>query len=153
MTEPSKETVTNPLKKAWLITNWLKNGVPEIAKVLGGWETVPYSFAGAIAMGAKRDEQESYPFIRKELKIAGQTYEFRVELAPEDGENCYRFELRNMAIGGKIPGGFKLRLLTEEMEDFEGHEEIATEARDSLRIVLQLNSGDGIIYLIEPFPD
>ena len=92
------------------------------------------------------------------LTIAGQKYRLLVmhrenEEIEHPEEITVRFQLRNLAPGGLIPGGFKLRLLTEDGEPFEDNEDIAKTAVEELYIDAILKPGDGIIWETEPIPE
>jgi hypothetical protein len=87
------------------------------------------------------------------LSIAGQPYELRIlPLATDDGR-IWRFELQNLSPGGRIPVGFVLRLLTEDLQPFENNEDIATTVVDQLFVEVALTPGEGLIWEIEPTPD
>jgi hypothetical protein len=47
-------------------------------------------------------------------------------------ERIWPFELHNCALGGLIPDGFKLRLLTEDLQAFENNEVVAETAQEQL---------------------
>lgn len=50
----------------------------------------------------------------------------------------WRFELRHTIIGAAIPGGLKLRLLTEDLQPFPNNEDMATTAMEQLYIEVAL---------------
>ncbi|NET46215.1 DUF1822 family protein [Okeania sp. SIO2B3] len=54
---------------------------------------------------------------------------------------------------GLIPAGFKLRLLTENGENFENNEAVSTHAVEKLYVDVILEPGEGLIWEIEPIPD
>jgi hypothetical protein len=55
--------------------------------------------------------------------------------------------------GGYIPIGFKLRLLTENLQPFENNEDAATIVADQLYIDVALEPGEGSVWAVEPTPD
>jgi Protein of unknown function (DUF1822) len=65
----------------------------------------------------------------------------------------WRFQLRNATVGAAIPGGFKLRLLTEDLQPFPNNEDIATTAVEQLFVEVALEAGEGIVWEIEPLPE
>jgi hypothetical protein len=56
-------------------------------------------------------------------------------------------------MGARIPSGFKLRLLTEDLQDFENNEDVATTAVDHLFVEVALEPGEGLVWEIEPMPE
>ena len=67
--------------------------------------------------------------------------------------NVWRFELSSLAPGGLIPTGVTLRLLTEDLQPFENNEDTATAPVEQLYIEVALESGEGIVWEIEPTPE
>ena len=49
-----------------------------------------------------------------------------------------RFELRNLTVGAAIPRGFKLRLLTEDLQPFPNNEDIPITAGKQLYVEIAL---------------
>jgi hypothetical protein len=89
----------------------------------------------------------------RQLAIAGQTYELSIIPQGESEDLIWRFQLRNVTVGAVIPGGFQLRLLTEDLQSFPNNEDIATTAVEQLFVEVALESGEGIVWEIEPLPD
>jgi hypothetical protein len=58
--------------------------------------------------------------------------------------------LRHLTVGLTIPSGFKLRLLTEDLQPFPDNKAVATTAVESLFIDVALEPGEGIVWEIEP---
>lgn len=56
-------------------------------------------------------------------------------------------------MGAAIPGGFKLRLLTEDLQPFPNNEDVATTAVELLFVDVALQPGEGIVWEIEPLPE
>jgi Protein of unknown function (DUF1822) len=52
-----------------------------------------------------------------------------------------------------IPGGFKLRLLTEDLQSFPDNESVATTAIEVLAVEVALEAGEGIVWEVEPLPE
>jgi hypothetical protein len=46
-----------------------------------------------------------------------------------------------------------LRLLTEDLQVFEGNEDVALTAKEQLYIDVTLAPGEGLVWEIEPFPE
>jgi hypothetical protein len=105
-------------------------------------------------VGARDAVTENTPAmgLAKQLVIAGQPYEFKI-LPVTAEENLWRFELRSLALGAMIPAGFKLRLLTENLQSFTGNEDVATEAVEQLYLEVALDAGESLVWEIEPTPD
>ncbi|AGY58392.1 DUF1822 family protein [Gloeobacter kilaueensis] len=121
------------------VLRWLQRG----SELPSGW-CRPLAPAG----GRGRSSGQA---VLRQLQIAGQQYELRVFPLPDRPDYTWRFELRNCR--GRVPGGLKLRLLTDERQPFENNEETAQTATDELYIDVQLDPGDGLIWEIEPQPD
>ncbi len=134
----------------WLVPKWFTQSVSELASLFN-WETRQYQTA--VNYGKGKESEHKYQILP--LKIAGQNYELRLIHKPkaEDSENTYSFELHNKQPGGRIPGGFKLRLLTIEGEGWSGNEAMAQTARDYLQVKVELDPGDEIIWETEPLPN
>ena len=90
--------------------------------------------------------------LSRQLTIAENTYELRIYPRQTPEDIIWRFELRNSISGGQIPVGFKLRLLTEDSQEFENNEDIATSLVDMLYVEVILKPGEGVIWEIEPTP-
>lgn len=122
------------------ILEGLRSGISNLL----GWERIELQLSAA----ARSTEIDSPRVaLSRFLEIAGQTYELRV--IPQ-AENTLRFELSNTLPGGMIPDGFRLRLLTEDLQEFEGNETIAQTAVESLSIEVALEPGEGIVWETEP---
>ncbi|MEO1372999.1 MAG: DUF1822 family protein [Cyanobacteria bacterium J06635_10] len=130
------------------ITQWLQTGVANLAQQWG-WEKKEF----AIAPGGMRSAAPETQGLSRQLIIADNTYELRI--FPKDGgeDIIWRFELRNATPGGEIPIGLKLRLLTEDLEEFENNEDIATVSVDMLYLEVILEPGEGLIWETEPVAD
>lgn len=123
------------------ILEWLQTGISN----LFGWEQVELQPSYAAARSAELGTPTIA--LSRLLEIAGQIYELRVIPQPDES---WRFELSNTLPGGMIPGGFKLRLLAEDLQPFEGNEAIAQTAVESLAIEVALEPGEGIVWETEP---
>ena len=49
-----------------------------------------------------------------------------------------------------MPTGFRLILLTEDLQPFEGNEEVATQPVEELVIEVALEAGEGIVWETVP---
>lgn len=152
--DSEKTTISN-----WSITKWFQEGIDELAAQVG-WLFADYqlNMEGTRSISPKNSNEDKdrevfnqkYP--KLPLTIAGQNYELRI-LSMDISINKWRFELRNTTLGGKIPPGFKLKLLDENGEDFENNEIVANKAEDTLDMEFEFESGEGVILEIEPIPD
>jgi hypothetical protein len=116
-----------------------------------GWQGVNFQRSLASARGETSDTVTS-AFVR-ELTVANQPYQLQLfPLNHRDG-SAWCMELRSLAPGGRIPSGFKLRLLTEELEPFPGNEVTAETAVDQLTLEVALEPGEGLVWEVEPTPD
>jgi len=132
------------------ILDWLRSGVSEIAQEIG-WRRIELQPGFAGARGVELTDDEA--ILSRQLQIAGQQYELQVFPLNNLEPQTWRFKLQNSALGGIIPGGFKLRLLTEDLQPFEGNEDVALTAQELLYIDVSLASGEGLVWEIEPFPE
>jgi hypothetical protein len=138
------------------VLQWIQTGISSLASELS-WRQVEFqpSFVGARSAATVRDAAKDAATkigLAKQLTIAGQSYELQILPLERDGEKIWRFELRSLVLGGSIPAGFKLRLLTEDLQSFEDNEDLATVPVDSLYLEVALESGEGLVWEIEPTP-
>ncbi len=132
------------------VVQWLQTGITNLSEGLG-WRQIEFqpSLVGARSAAVAGDTATG---IAKQLTISNQPYELKIlPVVGEVGE--WRFELRSLAVGGMIPTGFKLRLLTETREAFPGNETVATEPVEQLAIEVGLDAGEALIWQIEPTPE
>ncbi|MDJ0519110.1 MAG: DUF1822 family protein [Trichodesmium sp. MO_231.B1] len=136
------------------VLEFLKQGIDELAEEIG-WLLLNKQTDLACARKAPTEELKipTDNFLSKQLKIAGQYFTLQVISRVKYGEIIWRFELQNVAVGGLIPAGFKLRLLTEYGENFENNEAVSTHAVENLYVDVILEPGEGLIWEIEPIPD
>jgi Protein of unknown function (DUF1822) len=136
------------------VVKWLKDGVSQFAQTIG-WNKFDLqpTVAGARSVEQIEAPAETSTILCKQLSIAGQNYELRVIPQNIDNQITWRFELRNANLGAAIPGGFKLRLLTEDLQSFANNEDIATTAVPELFVEIALEPGEGIVWEIEPLPE
>jgi hypothetical protein len=135
----------------WPVFTWLKQALGEAATA-AGWQLLPPP-GGALGAAARSSLALGGGMVRQ-LRIAGQAYDFFVEpgeFFPATDEYSWRFRLTNPT--GRVPGGFKLRLLTSEGESFADNEAVAPMAVDQLFVEVALGSGEGLIWEIEPLPE
>jgi len=138
------------LAESWSILQWLQSGVSEVAQQIG-WGGVEFQPSLAIARTA--DQIPSTVILSRQMVIAGQPYELRVIPRGNPEQRTWRFELRNASMGARIPSGFKLRLLTEDLQDFENNEDEATTAVEHLFVEVALEPGEGLVWEVEPTPE
>ena len=133
------------------VLKWLKTGASNLAEELG-WRQIQFQPS---MVGARGDAATVTPpavGLAKQLLIANQAYELKI-LPITNEEGVWRFELRSLALGAMIPTGFKLRLLTEDLQAFEGNEDVATAPVEQLYLEVGLDAGEGLVWQIEPTPD
>ncbi|MEH1944178.1 MAG: DUF1822 family protein [Nostoc sp.] len=138
------------LPEQWSVLQWLQSGVSQVAEAVG-WGSFDLQLSVAGARGV--EDTQPNTILSRQLAIAGQIYEFLIIPQDEPDATIWRFELRNAAIGAAIPGGFKLRLLTEDLQPFPNNEDVATTAVEQLYVEVALEAGESIVWEIEPFPD
>ncbi|MDZ7963079.1 MAG: DUF1822 family protein [Aulosira sp. DedQUE10] len=138
------------LPEQWSVLQWLQSGVTQAAENIG-WGRLNLQLSFGAGRGVEATQPDS--ILSRQLAIAGQTYELVVIPQGEPDELIWRFELRNATVGAAIPGGFKLRLLTEDLQPFPNNEDIATTAVEQLFVEVALEPGEGIVWEIEPLPE
>lgn len=138
------------LPDARSLLEWLRSGIPELAR-RWGWERLEWQ-AG---LAAARSDATQTPsaLLARSLVIAGQPYELRLLAQESDPAIVWEFELRSAVPGGLIPGGVCLRLLTEDLQAFEGNEVTADQAVEQLSIRVALEPGEGIVWETDPRPE
>lgn len=130
----------------WSVLEWLQTGVSDAARQMG-WGQSTWQPA---VVAAARGTTQFFPevLLTRHMIIAQQQYELRV--MPRTG-GVWRFELRH-AMGDSIPAGFTLRLLTEDLQAFEGNEDTASKPVECLFVEVSLAPGEGLVWEIEPTP-
>ena len=133
------------------VVQWLQEGMSQVAQQIG-WKSFNLELSAASARNV--EETKTKIAFSRQLIIAGQSYELCITPNNQENiDNIWRFELRNNNIGAVIPGGFKLRLLSEDLQPFPNNEDIATTAVEELFVEVALEPGEGIIWEIEPLPE
>ena len=136
------------------VMQWLKQGVSSVASELG-WRQIEMTPSTEGARGVANSEVTASAVpaygLAKQIAIANQPYELRVIPLSETGS--WRIELGCVTTGCVILPGVKLRLLTEDLQSFEGNEEVATEPVPTLFIEVDLDAGESLVWQIEPTPD
>lgn len=126
---------------------WLQAG---ISSWVQGWGRVDYQ----LGVAGSRSSEVTQPTaaLLRQLTIANQPYE--LQIIPIDlAANVWRFELSSLSVGGWVPAGTTLRLLTEDLQPFEGNEDTATTPVDRLYIEVVLEPGEAVVWEIEPIPE
>lgn len=136
--------------ESWSIPQWFQSGVSEVAQQLG-WGQVRFQPSPVGARGAEQSTSNPDVLSRR-MTIAGQHYELRIIPQGHPEDRIWRFELRS-STGDRIPSGFKLRLLTEDLQPFENNEDTATTAVSRLFVEVLLEQGEGLVWEVEPVPD
>lgn len=136
------------LSEQWSVGQWLQAGVSNLAQQLG-WEITPMQLA---PRGVRSRPSFSGMCLSRRLTLAGNSYELKVFPRGNLSDNIWRFELRANP-NEMIPAGFKLRLLTEDLQPFAHNEDVATEAIAQLYVDVMLTLGEGLVWEIEPTPD
>lgn len=138
------------LPEQWSVLQWLQSGVSQLAENIG-WGSLNLQLSTASARSV--EEMQPGTILSRQLAIAGQSYELNIIPQGEGKTISWRFQLRNAAVGAAVPGGFKLRLLTEDLQSFPNNEDIAITAVEQLFVEVTLETGEGIVWEIEPLPD
>lgn len=139
------------VQQQWSIRQWVQSGVSDFAQKFG-WGSVELQPTLA---GARGSEPESAtPTLVRKLTIAQQPYELRLQPKGSIEDSIWRFELRNGNRDELIPSGFKLKLLTEDLQPFEGNQAQATNPVNRLYVEVALgDAGEGLVWQVEPTPE
>ena len=137
------------------VLQWLQQGVTNLAAEFG-WRQIEMTPSVIGARGVSTPEATTSNAVpafglAKQIAIANQPYELKILSLDEAGS--WRFELRSLTLGGMIPTGYKLRLLTADLQAFEGNEDLATEPVEQLFLEVDLDAGESLAWQIEPTPD
>jgi hypothetical protein len=139
------------LPEQYSVLQWLETGVSQLAQQLG-WQRVEFQPSFASARG--ESSSSLAPALVRQLVIAEQSYLLRLFPLTNNGDSrSWRIELQSLTPGGQIPAGFKLRLLTEDLQPFVGNEVIASTAVAQLALEVALEPGEGLVWEVEPTPD
>ncbi len=131
----------------WSIPQWLQTEVDNIAQQLG------WSRKELVVVPVGMRSAKTVSGITRQLMIAGNPYEFRIFPTSQGDKLVWRFELQSTIPKGQIPAGFKLRLLTEDLQPFENNEDIAQASVDLLYLEVMLEPGEGLVWETEPKAD
>lgn len=134
------------------IQQWLQTGISQLGQMLG-WEQSQLQPVAQV-LGTRGGEiQLPVATLSRQLVIAGNIYQLHVFPQGDSGDNDWRFELRTLANDGLIPAGFTLRLLAEDLQDFEYNFDTATTDSERLYVEVTLEPGEGLVWEIEPTPE
>jgi Protein of unknown function (DUF1822) len=134
------------------VVDWLKASAANLVEEYG-WRQVEFQPSVVGARGESATLERPAIALAKKMAIAGQPYELRILPLTSGDQKIWGFELRSLLPGGLVPTGYKLRLLTEELESFEGNEEVAKKPVEQLYLEVVLETGEGLVWEIEPTPD
>jgi hypothetical protein len=129
------------------VVNWLQQEVSQIAKDWG-WAKQEFQPAMQGARGATAGTNQAV--LTRKLVIDSRDYLFSV--TPK-ASGTWGFELQSAIVGNKIPAGFKLRLLTEDLQPFANNEVVAKQEVKSLYLEVALEPGEGLVWEVEPLPE
>ncbi|WP_083602368.1 DUF1822 family protein [Hydrococcus rivularis] len=138
-------------QEQWSVLDWLRGGVSGLAKQMA-WER--FELQTASKEGSTEEKAPAISTVlSRQLIVNHQPYELRALPLSDPEARIWRFELRSTSLAGSIPRGFKLRLLTEDLQPFENNEDIATEAVDRLYVEVAISPGEGLVWEVEPSPE
>jgi hypothetical protein len=127
---------------------WLQAGIVALGEAARNWSLVEYQMSTA-----SRGSEAVTPnaALSRQLTVAQQRYELQV--IPIDLEaNSWRFELSRLTPAALIPAGVTLRLLSEDLQPFEGNEDRAMAAVERLYVEVMLEPGEALVWEIDPTP-
>ncbi|MBW4605025.1 MAG: DUF1822 family protein [Calothrix sp. FI2-JRJ7] len=134
-------------EEQWSIQQWLQTGVSNLAQQLG-WEITP-TLRGV----RSREPDKSSICLSRRLTLAGNPYELRIFPKRNLEDHIWRFELRSVNRNEMIPPGFKLRVLTEDLQPFTNNEHTAKNAIAKLYVDVVVSAGEGLVWEVEPIAD
>ncbi len=140
-------------KQNGTILDYLKNGIKNLGEQLPNWELVEPGFA---TMGNNNEDDPNTEdrYLSRELQIDGKKYQLKIDYVEGDDNNpICRFQLTAKKRYEMIPKGFKIRLLTETLEDVDNNVKEAEQTQSILEIQVKLEPGERIAWEIEPTPD
>ncbi len=135
------------LPHQWSIRQWLQTRVANLPQQWG-WEKREF-----VMVPTGMRNTKAVQGLSRQLIIAGNTYELRIFPKGNSENQIWRFELQSVTPGSQIPVGFKLRLLTEDLQPFENNEDTAISPVDMLYLEVILEPGEGLIWETEPISD
>jgi Protein of unknown function (DUF1822) len=136
------------IKQQQSISQWLDNGISSLAQQWG-WEERRFI---STPSGMRSQELAILGFSRQ-LEIANNNYELRVFPHGNPESQIWRFELRCLSPDNQIPMGFKLILLTEDLQSFENNQDTAITPVDLLYIEVMLEPGEGLVWETLPLSE
>ena len=131
----------------WSIPQCLQTGVANLAQEWG-WEKREF-----VVVRTGMRSAEAFLGLSRQIIVAHDTYELRIFPKGASEDHVWRFELQSTTPGGLIPAGFKLRLLTEDLQAFENNQDTATTPVNMLYLEVILELGEGLVWEIEPAPE
>ncbi|MEO0536560.1 MAG: DUF1822 family protein [Cyanobacteria bacterium P01_A01_bin.123] len=131
------------------VSDWLVVGIRQLASQFG-WQQIDWQAAPAVGRGGTTDAPTAG--FSRQLSVEQVPYELRI-LPIDAATNSWRFELRCLVPGRPLPAGLQLYLLTEDLQPFEGNEEVAEQPVEQLSIEVVLASGEGLVWGMVPTPD
>lgn len=134
----------------WSVPQWLEANLSQIAQQMG-WNRTELQLAPVRAW-------RSAPTVGMTRLLRIESHFYQLQITPLKAQNtseasAWRFALRSTDPQGEIPLGFKLRLLTEDLQPFENNEDVATTAIAQLYVDVMLQPDEGIVWEIEPTPE
>lgn len=137
------------LAESWSVPQWLESTLSTLAQQIG-WSSAELQLAPVRGL-------RSIPVVGITRSLQIEDHSYQLQIMPLEEQSTpealvWRFELRSADPQGEIPAGFKLRLLTEDLQPFENNEDEATSTIDRLYIDVILQPGEGIVWEIEPTP-
>jgi len=130
------------------VLNWVQTEASNLITELG-WRRIEFqpNMLGARGITANINSPTAFA---KKLTITHQPYELKLIALESD---TWRFELRSLALGGMVPAGLILRLLTSERQSFAGNEATASHPVEMIGLEVALDREESLIWEIEPTPD
>lgn len=138
------------LSEQWSMQQWLQTGISTVAQQLG-WGQIEVPPMLITGMRGKETPMPTASLSRQ-LIIVGEPYELRVIPQGTPSDRLWRFEVRSVS-RNLIPVGFRLRLLTEDLQPFENNLDTATSNTEQLYLEVLLEPGEGLVWEIEPLPE
>ena len=131
------------------VVEWVKQGIDNLTR---NWRQIEISTSVSGARGiAVQDNAAANDVpifgLAKQIAIAQQPYELKILPLAETG--AWRFELCCITPGCSIAPGLKLKLLTEDRQNFADNEDKAVDSVEQLFLEVDLDVGESLICQIK----
>jgi Protein of unknown function (DUF1822) len=126
----------------WFMQQSLQGGLSQLAEQFGWGLTLP---TVPVMSGRRSAESAATAGLSRRLTMAGHADELTIVPQGDVANRVWRFTLTSADPDRRIPAGFSLRLLTEDLQPFENNTDTATMATTALYLEVMLEPEEGIV--------